>query len=145
MFCVCLLGWVSPSKYVYVKWANIHVCAPSKKKRHQGCTCTEKRPHKDTVNSRPSASPEGPQRKQSMLAASVVSDSLWPHGLLPARFLCPWESPSKNTGVGCYALLQGIFPTDRSNSDLLCYRQILYHLQAKERGLSGIKPAHIWT
>ena len=39
---------------------------------------------------------------------SVVSDSLWPHELYPARFLCPWNSPGKNTGVGCYALLQGI-------------------------------------
>ena len=26
-------------------------------------------------------------------------------------FLCPWDSPGKNTGVGCHALLQGIFPT----------------------------------
>ena len=25
--------------------------------------------------------------------------------------LCPWDSRGKNTGVGCHALLQGIFPT----------------------------------
>ena len=25
--------------------------------------------------------------------------------------LCPWDSPGKNTGVGCHALLQGIFLT----------------------------------
>ena len=31
---------------------------------------------------------------------SVVSDSLWPHGLSPARVLCPGDSPSKNTKVG---------------------------------------------
>ena len=37
---------------------------------------------------------------------SVVSDSLWPHGLKPARLLCPWNFPGKNTGVGCYFLLQ---------------------------------------
>ena len=42
---------------------------------------------------------------------SVVSDSLQPHGLEPASLLCPWNSPGKNTGVGCHALLQGIFPT----------------------------------
>ena len=41
---------------------------------------------------------------------SGVSDSLHPHGLLPAR-LCPWDSPGKNTGVGSHALLQGIFST----------------------------------
>ena len=28
----------------------------------------------------------------------------------PTRLLCPWDSPGKNTGVGCHALLQGIFP-----------------------------------
>jgi len=30
--------------------------------------------------------------------------------LLPARLLCPWDSPGKNTGVGCHALLQGNLP-----------------------------------
>ena len=28
---------------------------------------------------------------------SVMSDSLRPHGLWPARLLCPWNSPRKNT------------------------------------------------
>ena len=37
---------------------------------------------------------------------SVVSDSLRPHGLQPARLLCPWDSPGKNTGVGSHSLLQ---------------------------------------
>ena len=37
--------------------------------------------------------------------------TLWPHGLKPARLLCPWDSPGKNTGVGCHALLQGLFLT----------------------------------
>ena len=36
---------------------------------------------------------------------------LWPCGLWPTRLFCPWGSPGKNTGVGCHALLQGIFPT----------------------------------
>ena len=34
--------------------------------------------------------------------ASVVSDSVGPHGLQPTRLLCPWYSPGKNTGVGCH-------------------------------------------
>src|SRR5574340_697992 len=42
-------------------------------------------------------------------AASVVSDSVRPHRRQPSRLLCPWDSPGKNTGVGCYFLLQGIF------------------------------------
>ena len=29
-----------------------------------------------------------------------MSNSLWPQGLWPARLLCPWDSPGKNTGVG---------------------------------------------
>ena len=42
-----------------------------------------------------------------------------PHGLWPARLLCPWDSPGKNTGVHCHALLQGIFPTQGSNLGFL--------------------------
>ena len=36
-----------------------------------------------------------------VLACSVISNSLRPHGLQPARLLCPWHSPGKNTGGGC--------------------------------------------
>ena len=32
----------------------------------------------------------------------------------PTRLLCPWDSPGKNTGVGCHFFLQGIFPTQVS-------------------------------
>ena len=42
-----------------------------------------------------------------------------PHGLLPARLLCSWNSPGKNTGVGSHFLPQGIFPTQGSNLHLL--------------------------
>ena len=38
------------------------------------------------------------------------------------------DSPGKNTGVGCHALLQGIFPTQGSNPHLLHCRRILYRL-----------------
>ena len=38
------------------------------------------------------------------------------------------DSPGKNTRVGCHNLLQGVFPTQASKSDLLQCRQILYHL-----------------
>ena len=51
--------------------------------------------------------------------------------LLPAKLLCPWDSPGKNTGVGCHALLQGIFPTQGSNPYLLYLlhcRRVLYPL-----------------
>ena len=67
-----------------------------------------------------------------VLSCSAMSDSLRPHGLLPIRLLCPWNSPGKNTGVGCQALLQGIFLTQGSNPGLRHCRQILYHLSHKE-------------
>ena len=57
-----------------------------------------------------------------------MSDSLWPLGLWPTGLLCPWDSPGKNTGVDCHALLQGIFPTPGSNLGLPHCRQILHHL-----------------
>ena len=47
---------------------------------------------------------------------------------LAHRLLCPWDSPGKNTGVGCHALLQGIFPTQGSNPGLTHCRWILYLL-----------------
>ena len=45
------------------------------------------------------------------------------------RFLCPWDSPGKDTGEGCHFLLQGIFQTQASG--LLQGRQILYWLSCK--------------
>ena len=38
--------------------------------------------------------------------ASVMSDSVWPHRRQPTRLPHPWDSPGKNTGVGCHFLLQ---------------------------------------
>ena len=61
---------------------------------------------------------------------SVVSDSLRPCGLYPAKLLCPWDSPGNNTGVSCHTLLQGIFPNQGWNpvSYVSCIgRQVLYH------------------
>ena len=38
--------------------------------------------------------------------ASVMSDSVRPHRRQPTRLPRPWDSPGKNTGVGCHFLLQ---------------------------------------
>ena len=57
---------------------------------------------------------------------SIMSDSLWAHGLEPARRLSPWNFPGKNTGVGSHFLLQRIFPTQESNSCLLCLQCLLH-------------------
>ena len=63
-----------------------------------------------------------------------------PQGLEPARLLHPWDSPGKNTGVGCHFLLQRIFPTQGWNPGLLCCRQILYHLSHQ-----GSPSSHMWN
>ena len=53
----------------------------------------------------------------------------------PIRLLCPWDSPGKNTGVGCH-FLQGISPAQGSNPSLLCLLHWqedslpLHHLEA---------------
>ena len=60
------------------------------------------------------------------VSCSVMSDSLQTHG--PARLLCLWNSPGKNTGMGHHSLFQGIFPTQGSSPGLLHCKQILYCL-----------------
>ena len=54
-----------------------------------------------------------------VLSHSLVSDSLRPHGLQPARLFCLWNCPGKNTGVGCHFLLQGICPIHGLKAHLL--------------------------
>ena len=68
---------------------------------------------------------------ECVLSCSVVSDSLRPHGLKPTRFLCSWNFPSKNTGLDCHFLLQGIFLTQELNPLVLC----LPHWQADSLAL----------
>ena len=56
--------------------------------------------------------------KNSRVVKSCLT-LLQPHGLQHFGLLCPWDSPGKNTGVGCHFLLQGIFLTQGSNPRLL--------------------------
>ena len=69
-----------------------------------------------------------------------MSDSVRPYGLLPARLMgftspwdaSPWDSPGKNTGVGCHFLTSGDIPDPKIEavsltSPALAGRQILYH------------------
>ena len=61
--------------------------------------------------------------KRESESHSVVSDSLWPHGVYS-----PWNPPDQNTRVGSLSLLQGVFPSQGWNPGLLHCRQVLYHL-----------------
>ena len=60
-----------------------------------------------------------------------------PKDCKPTRLLCPTESPDRNTGMGCYSFLQGIFPTQGSNLGLLHCRQTLYYLSHREAPREG--------
>ena len=63
-----------------------------------------------------------------LFSCSVVSPQLLrPHRLWPTKLLCTWGFSGRNTGVGCYFLLPGVFPIQRLNLHLLHCRQILYH------------------
>ena len=56
-------------------------------------------------------------RTQSLQLGLTLCDSM--DCSLPGSS-CPWDSPGKNTGMGCHTLFQEIFPTQGLNSPLLC-------------------------
>ena len=64
----------------------------------------------------------------TVLSISVMSDSLWPLGLSPVRFLYSWGFSRQVSGVGCHALPQGIFPTQGLNPGLPHCREVIYQL-----------------
>ena len=74
------------------------------------------------------------------LSCSVMSNFLWTHELQPARLLCPWNFPGKNTGVGCHFLLQGLFLTHRSNLHFLH----LMHWQVNSLPQQYLVSSHIF-
>ena len=61
------------------------------------------------------------------------------HRRQPTRLLCPWDSPGKNTGMGCHFLLHVILLT--SGLSVLFWKQVIY-------GAKPISPFYIccqWT
>ena len=69
-----------------------------------------------------------PTSNEVKVVATQSCPTLLPHGLQPARLLCPQNSPGKNSGVGCHFPLQGIIPTPALNPLLSHCGQILYCL-----------------
>ena len=61
--------------------------------------------------------PQGHDCVVSMRGAHACS--LTHSCLQPTRLLGPWDSPGKNTGVGCHFLLQGVFPPQGLNLPVL--------------------------
>ena len=50
----------------------------------------------------------------------MVSDSVRPHRWQPTRLPHPWDSPGKNTGVGCHFYLQGMKVKSESDVTQSC-------------------------
>ena len=69
---------------------------------------------------------------------SVMSNSLRPHGLEPARLPCPWDYLGKNTGVCCHFFLQGIFPTQ---ADIISHVSNSFPHHSVFVGSAGINPS----
>ena len=72
----------------------------------------------------------------AVLSHSVVSDSETPWTSLPGS-LVHGEPPGKNSGEGCHAFLQGIFPIQGQSPSLLHCRWILYQLNYQGSPLSS--------
>ena len=115
----------------YIRWWLKNVASHTGKQKIQPSSYNSHCSYPPTVH--PQGIQDGekqdtaPRELKVCISCSVVSDSLQDHGLQPARLLCPWNS-GKNTGLGSYSLLQGIFLTQGLNLGLLNCRQILYHL-----------------
>ena len=82
------------------------------------------------------------------LLSSQSCPTLQSYGLWPSMFLCPWDSPGKNTGVGCHTL-QRILPGIKPVSPVSCFgRWVLYHLESPVNRSGNLvlnnKPAPNW-
>ena len=64
-----------------------------------------------------------------------MSDSVRPHRWQPTR-LCPWDSPGKNTGVGCHFLLQCVKVKSLSHVRLLATPWTAAHQASPPMGFS---------
>ena len=68
---------------------------------------------------------------------SVMSDSAWPHRWQHTRLPRPWDSPGKNTGVGCHFLLQCMKVKSESEVAQSCPTQ-------RPHGLQPTRLLHPW-
>ena len=88
------------------------------------------------------SSTEEPGGLQSMGLQRVGHD--WSDLAVAGSSIFAWNSPGKNTGVGSYSHLQGIFPTQGSNLGLLSCRQILYHLSHQGSPIIDASICYVW-
>ena len=74
-----------------------------------------------------------------LLNFPVVSDPLWPHGLLHIGLLYPWGLPGKNTGMGYHFLLWRISLNQGSSLHLLHWQANFLTLSQQE-----CPEGHVW-
>ena len=72
-----------------------------------------------------------------------MSNSSQAHGLQLARLLCPWDSPGKNTGVVCHALLQEMILIQGSNLHLLHWQAYSLPLSHQGSPTTGSNFVHL--
>ena len=83
--------------------------------------------------------------------ASVVCDSVWPQRRQPTRLPCPWDSPGKNTGVGCYFLLHESWTIKKAECwrtdafELWCWRRLLRVPWTARRSNQSILKDQSWV
>ena len=79
------------------------------------CQATTWKNHENTTLTEGSQSPQVTNCMIPFIGGGLVAKSCLtlatPWTCQPAWFLCPWDSPGRNTRVGCHFLLQAIFPT----------------------------------
>ena len=102
-------------------------------------------PHKEATAPGPAPSLKKDRSSEQLLlfSRSFMSDSSRPHGLYLTRLLCPWDSPGKNTGVGCHFLLWVNFPTQGPKPRLLNWQVdslVLNHLGSSIWTVAWTKP-----
>ena len=116
----------SPNAAIFRSWLVGHDSGKCSK------SCSETRNEQSPLTLNTSAKPTWFHTR--VCSYSAMPDSLWPHGLQPARFLCSWDLPGKDTGVDFHFLLQGTFPTQGSNPCFLCF----LHWQ-----MGSLPPSHL--
>ena len=98
-----------------VSSSSLHPTRRQELEHGQSCSNLYQIPMGRTLTSGKNPRPQNHLLLYHSVSRSVVSDSL-----RPTRLLRPWDSPGKNTGVGCHSLLQGIFPSARDRTKVSC-------------------------
>ena len=73
-----------------------------------------------------------------------MSDSVRPHRRQPTRLPCPWDSPGKNTGVGCHFFLQCMKVKSESEVTQSC-PTLSNPMDCSPPGSSVYGVLHAWT